>query len=306
VDRQHARSLKGRHAAGNDTHKAVVEVTAVAAEPEPGRVWRPGGADRHRSSAHPTDPVGHSSRDRKDQARRPGRHGLGASLPPRCGRPLGVGFCAVLPMASPLSPSRFRLQAQGLSRSALKARDALVLQHLPLADAIASSAARRLFPLVEREDLIQVAREALVRSAARCRAGEPAEPYLRRCISGALQHHLRDRVRLVRVPHRLHAQGQCPLGHFSLDVPADGEHSLLDQLAAPSSDESLEAALGTEALEQLVDQLPAAQATALRLTVLEGLSLRAAAERLEISAMSVQRAQKKALAALRQQLVAGG
>ena len=56
------------------------------------------------------------------------------------------------------------------------------------------------------------------------------------------------------------------------------------------------------ALEQLVEQLPAAQATALRLTVLEGLSLRAAAKRLEISAMSVQRAQKKALAALRQQL----
>jgi RNA polymerase sigma-B factor len=209
-------------------------------------------------------------------------------------------------MASPLSPSRFRQQAQGLSRSALKARDALVLQHLPLADAIASSAARRLFPLVEREDLIQVAREALVRSAPRCRAGEPAEPYLRRCISGALQHHLRDRVRLVRVPHRLHAQGQCPLGHFSLDAPADGEHSLLDQLAAPASVESLEASLGTEALEQLVDQLPAAQATALRLTVIEGLSLRAAAERLEISPMSVQRAQKKALASLRQQLEAGG
>jgi hypothetical protein len=44
---------------------------------------------------------------------------------------------------------------------------------------------------------------ALVRSAPRCRAGEPAGPYLRRCITGALQHHLRDRVRLVRVPRRL-------------------------------------------------------------------------------------------------------
>ena len=57
------------------------------------------------------------------------------------------------------------------------------------------------------------------------------------------------------------------------------------------------------ALEQLVDQLlPAAQATALRLTVLGGLWLRAAAEQLQFSAMSVQRAQKKALEALRQQL----
>jgi RNA polymerase sigma factor (sigma-70 family) len=59
-------------------------------------------------------------------------------------------------------------------------------------------------------------------------------------------------------------------------------------------------------LEQLVEQLPAAQATALRLTVLEGLSLRAAAAQLQISPMAVQRAQKKALAALRQQLAGGG
>jgi DNA-directed RNA polymerase specialized sigma24 family protein len=59
------------------------------------------------------------------------------------------------------------------------------------------------------------------------------------------------------------------------------------------------------ALEPLVDQLPAAQATALQLMVWEGLSLRDAAEWLEISAMSVMRARKKALAALRQQLVGG-
>ncbi|MFM9086657.1 MAG: sigma-70 family RNA polymerase sigma factor [Cyanobium sp.] len=130
-----------------------------------------------------------------------------------------------------------------------------------------------------------MAREALVRSAPRCRAGEPAEPYLRRCITGALQHHLRDRVRLVRVSRREHEKGTCPLGHSSLDAPAAGEHSLL---------------------EQLVEQLPAAQAVALRLTVLEGLSLRAAAAQLQISPMAVQRAQKKALAALRLQLVGAG
>ena len=53
-------------------------------------------------------------------------------------------------------------------------------------------------------------------------------------------------------------------------------------------------------------QLPAGQATALRLTLVEGLSLWAAAERVQISAMAVQRAQKKAIAALRQQLAGGG
>jgi RNA polymerase sigma-B factor len=209
-------------------------------------------------------------------------------------------------MASPLSPSRRKQQGEALRGQALKARDALVLDHLPLADAIASATARRLFPLVEREDLIQVAREALVRSAPRCRAGEAAEPYLRRCISGALQHHLRDRVRLVRVPRQLHEQGQCPLRHLSLDANADGEACLLDQLAAPEPEPASSEAVNGLALEQLVEQLPAAQATALRLTVLEGLSLRQAAEQLEISCMSVQRAQKKALAALRQQLAGGG
>jgi RNA polymerase sigma-B factor len=225
---------------------------------------------------------------------------LAAALRPA----VGGGVLRRPQMASPLSPSHRKQQAQALSRTALKARDALVLEHLPLADAIAGATARRLFPLVEREDLIQVAREALVRSAPRCRAGEPAEPYLRRCITGALQHHLRDRVRLVRVPRRLHEQGQCPLGHSSLDASTDGEPCLLDQLAAPEAEPAISEAMNGLALEQLVDQLPAAQATALRLTVLEGLSLRAAASRLEISAMSVQRAQKKALVALRQRLEA--
>ena len=228
----------------------------------------------------------------------------GASLPLRCGRLVGVGFSAVPQMASTLSPSRRRQPAPALSRSALKARDALVLEHLPLADAIASATARRLFPLVERDDLLQVAREALVRSAPCCRDGEPAEPYLRRCIQGALHHHLRDRVRLVRISRREHEKGTCPLGHHSLDLcPAgEGEGSLLDQLVAPASPSLEQEGL---VLEQLVEQLPAGQAAALRFTVLEGLSLRAAGTQLGISAMTVQRAQQRAIAALRQQLVAG-
>ena len=228
---------------------------------------------------------------------------------------MGVGFSAVPQVASPAFSSRRQQQSRPLSRSALRARDALVLEHLPLADALASAPARRLFPLVEREGLIQVAREALVRSAPRCRAGEPAGPYLRRCITGALQHHLRDRVRLVRISRREHEKGSWPLGHTSLDAPAAGELSLLEQLAAPIAEPTLEASLTAPDLEQLVEQLPAAQATALRLTVLEGLSLRAAAAQLQISPMAVSHrevrlatllAQKKALAALRQQLVGAG
>jgi RNA polymerase sigma-B factor len=110
----------------------------------------------------------------------------------------------------------------------------------------------------------------------------------------------------VRISRREHEKGSCPLGHTSLDAPVAGEHSLLDELAAPAAEPALDPSITGPALEQLVEQLPAAQATALRLTVLEGLSLRAAAAQLQISPMAVQRAQKKALAALRQQLVGAG
>jgi DNA-directed RNA polymerase specialized sigma24 family protein len=108
------------------------------------------------------------------------------------------------------------------------------------------------------------------------------------------------------VPRRLHEQGQCPLGHSSLDAQADGEPCMLDQLAAPEAEPAISETMDGLALEKLVDKLPAAEATALRLTVLEGLSLRQAPMRLEISRMSVQRAQKKALVALRLQLAGGG
>lgn len=103
-----------------------------------------------------------------------------------------------------------------------------------------------------------MAREALVRSAPRCRAGEPAGPYLRRCITGALQHYLRHRVRLVRISRREHEKGTCPLGHASLDAPAAGEHSLLDQLASPEPEWAGGSAADGLALERLVEQLPAA------------------------------------------------
>jgi DNA-directed RNA polymerase specialized sigma subunit len=141
---------------------------------------------------------------------------------------VGAGFSAVPQVASPTFSPRRQQQSPLTRRSALRARHALVLEHLPRADAIASATARRLFPLVDREDLIQVAREALVRSAPRCRAGEPAGPNLRRCITGALQHHLRDRVRLVRISRCEHEKGTWPLGHTSLEAPAAGELSLLE------------------------------------------------------------------------------
>jgi DNA-directed RNA polymerase specialized sigma subunit len=64
-----------------------------------------------------------------------------------------------LSLPRPQVPSR---QAHGHSRSALRPHDAVVLKHLPLADAMAPAMARRLVLLVEREDLIQIALEDLI------------------------------------------------------------------------------------------------------------------------------------------------
>jgi hypothetical protein len=96
----------------------------------------------------PTGSLGQSSRRVKDRARRPPMSGVLAMALRPAG---GGGVLRRPPMASLPSPSRRKQQSPAPSRSALRARDALVLKHLPLADAIASATARRLFPLVERE-----------------------------------------------------------------------------------------------------------------------------------------------------------
>jgi hypothetical protein len=77
-----------------------------------------------------------------------------------------------------------------------------------------------------------------------------------------VQHHFRDRVRLVRISPRKHEKGTYPLSHTSLVTPVAGEHSLLDQMVARAAATSLEASLRGPALGQLVEQLPADQATA--------------------------------------------
>jgi RNA polymerase sigma-B factor len=108
----------------------------------------------------------------------------------------------------------------------------------------------------------------------------------------------------VRISRREQEKGEHAFSHLSLDASVDGESCLLDRLEAPAPDTESTAEPLAEGMEALLDQLPAAQAAFLRLTILGGLSLRQAARQLGISAMSVQGAQKKALATLRQQVSA--
>ena len=129
-----------------------------------------------------------------------------------------------------------------------------------------------------------------------------------------VQHHLRDRVRLVRISPRKHEKGTCRLRHTSLVTPVAGEHSLLDQrpLAQPRPRWRLPEGPGSGAAGGAAS---CRSGYGLRLTGLEGLSLRAAAAQLQISPMALSHRevrlaiplpQKKALAALRQQLVGAG
>lgn len=215
-----------------------------------------------------------------------------------------------VPTMSPTGPS------PSLSPVQRRHRDVLVLAHLELADRIAAAWARSLGRLAERDDLIQVARLALVLSAARVEPGRPAAPYLRRCIEGALKHHLRDRVRLVRISRRAHEAGRWPLAHLSLDAPHPDGGCWIDHLSAPNSElpnhasvaEMIQPQAAPAAipltLEALLEQLPAQQAAALRLTVLQGQSLRSAAQALGTSCSTLNRRQRKALATLRHHLAA--
>lgn len=198
-------------------------------------------------------------------------------------RSLAVKFLTILPIAW-LSPC--------ISCSALYCSNALVLQLLPLAYSFASTTARRLFNLVKRKDLVQVAREALAPSALRYRAGGRSGPYLCRCITGALLHHLSDRVRLVRISQRAHEKGVYRLGHSRLDTHVARQHSILNQLAAFAVKPSLERCITLHVLEQLVVQFPATHATALRLALLKDLSLMASAALLQNSSMAMQWAYK--------------
>ncbi len=179
-------------------------------------------------------------------------------------------------------------------------------QHLLLADGIARSFCRRYGDLVELDDLRQEARLELVRAAARCRGDRP-EPFLQRCIAGALRHHIRDRALLVRLPAK--RRDAAPWRHVSLDAPAPGEEeSRLEQLVDPvepvlCGEGPDDKSLGPE-LAALLGQLSPLQRSVLRLTVLEGVSMRKAADWLGVAPATVQRARRQTLAMLRTSLKA--
>jgi RNA polymerase sigma-B factor len=184
--------------------------------------------------------------------------------------------------------------------AALATRDRIARRYLPEADALAGAMARRLRGLAELDDLQQEARIALLQAAGRVTPGTDAVRYLRCSIAGALRRYVRDRLRLVRVSRRAHEAGGYPLGHASLDAPmTEGGPAFLDLLEAPEQeDDTPRDALAAE-VAQMAERLPAADAAALRLLVMEGRSIREAAAILGTSPMTASRRRDRAVDAIR-------
>jgi RNA polymerase sigma factor (sigma-70 family) len=189
---------------------------------------------------------------------------------------------------------------QATQAAAQAARDRIARRYMPEADALARSMARRLRGLAELDDLIQEARAALVVAAARVTPGADPLPYLRSSIAGALRRYVRDRVRLVRVPRHAHEAGGYPLGHDSLDAPMhEGGAAFLDLLEAPEPEEAAPRDALAAEVAQMAERLPAADAAALRLLVMEGRSIREAAASLGVAPMTASRRRDRAVDAIR-------
>jgi DNA-directed RNA polymerase sigma subunit (sigma70/sigma32) len=94
------------------------------------------------------------------------------------------------------------------------AADALALEHMDLAEKIASNFARR--TVHPKEDLLQLAMIGLIKAARRYDPSRgPFRPYGRTYANGEITHFLRDNGFLLKVPptwRELHARGQRLLG----------------------------------------------------------------------------------------------
>lgn len=188
----------------------------------------------------------------------------------------------------------------------MPSEEELFREFLGLADGLAGQFCRRWIGLVDPEEMRQEARLELVRSIRALRCRESAGPYITRRIKGALAHWLRDRSRLVRVPRKPQEEGWVPVRHESLDqsVTPDADVCWLDLLPAPE-DAEREQAEDLEQLEALLDQLPACEAAALRLSLLQGRSVTAAAAELGIRRQSLSRRVNRGLERLREAVAEG-
>ena len=184
-----------------------------------------------------------------------------------------------------------------------------VEHHLDLARQLAVRYARRTG--YDRDDLHQVGLIGLIKAsrAYQSTMQVPFEVFARPHIRGEILHYLRDSVALVRLPRRVEEEG-LRLSKRAMDPLDARQQMVLDEYRSKGRWLPLDSVAGHQATNQIDDAgwqesrllirktfaaLPRAERNAVEATVLEGLSLRAAGQRLDVSAMTVQRRLKRGL-----------
>ena len=196
-----------------------------------------------------------------------------------------------------------------MSHASLRRSNQQVERHLHLARELAVRYSRRTG--YDMDDLRQVGLLGLIKASRsyRPQTKVPFEVYARPHVRGEILHYLRDGVALVRLPRRVEEEA-LRLSRLEMSPKEPREQMILELYRRKGTWQQLDNVVDATFCDQLMDldqresrnrvrrslkALPVTERSAVEATVLEGLSLRVAGRRLNVSAMTVQRRQKRGL-----------
>ena len=196
-----------------------------------------------------------------------------------------------------------------MSHASLRRSNQQVERHLHLARELAVRYSRRTG--YDMDDLRQVGLLGLIKASRsyRPQTKVPFEVYARPHIRGEILHYLRDGVALVRLPRRVEEEA-LRLSRLERSPQEPREQMILEQYRSKGTWQPLDNVVDATFCDELMnlDQresrhsvreslkaLPVPERLAVEATVLEGLSLRAAGRRFNVSAMTIQRRLKRGL-----------
>lgn len=195
-------------------------------------------------------------------------------------------------------------------------RNLRIQQYLSLVQPIARRFAYR--SGCDCDDLIQVGCLGLIKASQRFKQTEEASfhVFARSHIRGAILHYLRDSASLVRLPRLVEERALLLREKNELSLcPADQLirqsykyktkwRELDEQFIAASSNSlvDIETKEKANTIKLALQELAMNERIIIQLVIVEGVSLRKAGKKLGVSAMTIQRRLKRALADLRQRL----
>lgn len=199
-----------------------------------------------------------------------------------------------------------------MTQRQLRRHNAIVEDHLQLVPPIAHRYASRTGENLD--DLIQVGRLGLIRASRQFKShrATPFIAFARPHIRGAILHYLRDSAGLIRLPRGVEERAQRLTRCSEADLTSQDQQILSlyrskgrwtclheDSLAATTNDlQAMEQQGDRRRLRDAMNKLPKQEKVAIKVVILEGLSLRQAGGQLKVSAMTVQRRVKSGLTRL--------